>query len=664
MDLPSSSSTDCSSDVLGNVGNGSPGLSCTSGNLRLNSPSPDLRTQEANGTSLSECDHSRQNSINCGAIPYFQPVEITKICCVGAGYVGGPTAAVIALHNPHIKFTVVDGDETKINQWNSRHLPVHEVGLKEILRVTRDGTESVTFISEPNVFERSRTLSSLLSVSESETSFNRYGNKITVPSRLPNLFFSVDVLREISEAEIILIAVNTPTKTHGIGAGKVTDMTAIEAVSKQIALHAKSGTIIVERSTVPCRTSETIEKIIKTYRQDSDLEILSNPEFMAEGTAISDLLHPSRVIIGSRPTPSGRRAAAALSSIYEAWVPRSKIITVNTWSAELSKLVANAMLAQRVSSINSISAICEATGADINEVAHSVGLDPRIGDQFLQAGVGFGGSCFKKDILSLIYLAEGLRLSEVAEYWQQVLTINDWQRKRFARIVITCLNGTLTGKKLTVLGYAFKKDTADKRDSPSVECIKMLLEDTPAEIAIYDPCCNQDTVKEEMKTLIGREVLKKNGGPINVCVEPYEACWDSHAIIIMTDADEFRTSLNKSPASKAEGSSIDPRPFQHSVPTESELLSLQTYLSSHLNTTDPFQRLKDEPPCEKDCSLCKLKTQRKLSRDERMDWSRIANHLQEPKWVFDGRGVLDIDEMAALGVRVKAIGKPNGVVYT
>jgi UDPglucose 6-dehydrogenase len=383
---------------------------------------------------------------------------------------------------------------------------------------------------------------------------------------------------------------------------------------------------------------------------------------MAEGTAINDLLHPSRVIIGSRPTPSGRRAAAALSSIYESWVPLSKLITINTWSAELSKLVANAMLAQRISSINSISAICEATGANIDEVAQSIGLDPRIGNQFLQAGVGFGGSCFKKDILSLIYLAEGLGLTEVAEYWQQVLSINEWQRKRFMRVVIACLNGTLTGKKLTVLGYAFKKDTADTREPPSLDCVKMLLDDAPAEITIYDSCCNPDTVKEEIKTLIRSEVLKENGGPITVCQDPYQACLDSHAILIMTDSDEFRNSVKKPLKFQGNDTLVDPRPFKHVIPTESEILSLQTYLSSTLNTTDPLRRFKDQPPCEINCSLCQSDTRGWSFTNQRLDWSRIAQYLKEPKWVFDGRGVLDVGKMADMGVRVKAIGKADGVV--
>jgi UDPglucose 6-dehydrogenase len=386
------------------------------------------------------------------------------------------------------------------------------------------------------------------------------------------------------------------------------------------------------------------------------LEVLCNPEFLAEGTAMDDLLHPSRVIIGADSTPSGCKAAATLSSMYESWVPRARIITTNTWSSELSKLVANAMLAQRISSINSISAICEATGADIDEVAHSVGLDPRIGDKFLRAGIGFGGSCFKKDILSLSYLAEGLGLTEVSEYWQQVLSINEWQRKIFVRSVITCLNGTLRGKKVTLLGYAFKKDTADMRESPALDCIKTLLEEESAEIAIYDTCCNPKAIEEEIKASVGNEILDVYGGPIKIYADPYQACLDSYAVLIMTNSDEFRntstdtTIQNKFPVH-------DPRPFQHLDPTETEILALQSYLSFRFGTTDPLRRFNDEPACEEGCIECATVKAAGTLKTERLDWSRIAYHLQKPKWVFDGRGVLDVKEMEELGVRVRSIGK-------
>ena len=321
------------------------------------------------------------------------------------------------------------------------------------------------------------------------------------------------------------------------------------------------------------------------------------------------------------------------------------------------------MLAQRISSINSISAICEKTGADVDEVAKSIGLDPRIGNKFLRAGLGFGGSCFKKDILSLVYLAESLGLEEVAEYWQQVVTINEFQRARFVRRVIKCLNGTLVGKKLTILGYAFKKDTNDTRESPALDSIKGLLEDAPSEIAVFDPCCVPAVVKHEIGRLLGKDILKENGGPVEVYADAYQACLKSHAILIMTECDEFKnTRASKSPklGAKTSKSFTDPRPFQRLEPTESEILALHKYLASVVNMQDPLQRFEEDPECEAGCTACADEgavTEVKGKENERLDWARIAYHLQRPKWVFDGRNVLDIPEMEALGVRVEGIGK-------
>ena len=421
---------------------------------------------------------------------------------------------------------------------------------------------------------------------------------------------------------------------------------------------------------------------MQVHRPNEPFEILSNPEFLAEGTAINDLLNPPRIIIGSASTPSGRAAATTLASIYS-WVPPSRIITTNTWSselsklvanamlaqrissinsisaicektgadiaeisesvgsdprigskflqagigfggscfrkdisslvylAELSKLVANAMLAQRISSINSISAICEKTGADIAEISESVGSDPRIGSKFLQAGIGFGGSCFRKDISSLVYLAETLGLDEVAEYWSQVLTINSWQRTRFIRRVIRCLNGTLVGKKLTILGYAFKKGTSDTRESPALECIKILLEEAPMEIAIYDPYCTPAQVTSEIETLLGKEAMKQDGGCVEVYSNVYAACESSSGLLILTDCDEFKTSSGSSEKSFRESrkcTSMDPRPFTSLEPTESELLALNKYLASisipSTSTPDPLQRLHPEPDCPVGCVEC------------------------------------------------------------
>lgn len=429
---------------------------------------------------------------------------------------------------------------------------------------------------------------------------------------------------------------------------------------------------------------------------------MSNPEFLAEGTAIKDLLSPDRVIIGCADTASGRRAAATLTDIYAAWVPRSRITTINVWSSELSKLVANAMLAQRISSINSVSAICEKTGADIEEIALSIGLDPRIGPQFLKSSLGFGGSCFKKDILSLIYLAQSLGLHEVGEYWQQVLTLNDFQRSRFARHVITRLNNTLLRKKITLLGYAFKKNTSDTRESPALDVIKILLNDGPAEIAIFDPCCNPDTVKAEIQRLLGNaddRLLKAEGGPVEVYTDVYSACRDSHAIVILTEWDEFRnipvpTTSKHSPkdiktiggpkSSKTRKVPFpDPRPFQTPEPSESDLLALHRYLSSQsvphlgrtvtailtppstpnpepsIDTSNPLNRYTPEPACSKTCPDCTRDTGTYSKAGEQLDWIRIAGSLKSPKWVFDGRGIIDVPEMSKLGIRVEAIGKSS-----
>jgi len=397
---------------------------------------------------------------------------------------------------------------------------------------------------------------------------------------------------------------------------------------------------------------------------------------LAEGTAVKDLLTPDRVIIGSSDTPEGRRAAATLGDVYSAWVPRSRITTINVWSSELSKLVANAMLAQRISSINSISAICEKTGADIEQVALSIGLDPRIGPQYLKSSLGFGGSCFKKDILSLIYLSESLGLHEVGEYWQQVLALNDFQRNRFARRVITRLNNTLVRKKITLLGYAFKKNTSDTRESPAVDVIKTLLNDGPAEIAIFDPCCNPEMVKAELQRLLGSKeesLLKTEGGCIEVYTDAYAACQDSNAVVILTEWDEFRNAplpakLNSTNSSilKRKAALPDPRPFQSVEPTESEILALHKFLSSqahnsavntYVDAANPLSRYVAEPECEAHCKECVRESEAFTKAGEQLDWIRVTKTLKSPKWVFDGRGIIDIPALESLGVRVEAIGK-------
>ncbi|PTB38708.1 uncharacterized protein TrAFT101_006730 [Trichoderma asperellum] len=592
-------------------------------------------------------------------------ITIRNICCVGAGYVGGPTAAVIAFQNPHIKVTVVDRDVTRIRRWNSRHPPIYEPGLHDIVRIARDGGRETTVSGQPS----------------DETSVSEKG-ETSVARREPNLFFSTDVAGHIAEADIVLVAVNTPTKERGVGAGSATDMTAFEAVTGFVAQYAREGAIIVEKSTVPCRTAQLVADTLAMHRPGVHFEILSNPEFLAAGTAVNDLLYPDRILIGSAPTPSGKRAAEALLEVYAAWVPRERILTTNVWSSELAKLVANSMLAQRISSINSISAVCEQTGADVDEVARAIGVDPRIGNKFLMAGIGFGGSCFKKDVLNLVYLADTMGLPEVGEYWRQVVKMNEYARDRFTNRVIKCLNNTLVGKKVTILGYAFKKNTSDTREAPALEMIKTLLEERPREIAVFDPCCNPFVVKNEIKALLGPQITAS----VQVYGNAYDACKDSTAVVIATEFDEFRNQPVPKPAptpvdqpapkmiGRKPNPKSDPRPFKESTPTENDLLALHKHLVQRDGQTseDPLDRFNVEPDCDEDCPDCiqareseengfatGMGSAEEYKPKERLDWVRIAETMAKPRWVFDGRGVIDSREMVKLGVRVESVGRQH-----
>jgi UDPglucose 6-dehydrogenase len=421
---------------------------------------------------------------------------------------------------------------------------------------------------------------------------------------------------------------------------------------------------------------------LAVYRPGVPFEILSNPEFLAEGTAIKNLLNPDRILVGSLQTSPGIAAAAALKNVYSSWVDPTKIITVNLWSSELAKLVANAMLAQRISSINTISAVCERTGANIDEVAHTVGLDQRLGSRFLKAGIGFGGSCFKKDILSLVYMAKSLELPEVGEYWLQVLKINEFQRIRFVQRILTKLNGNLVGKKIAILGYAFKKDTNDTRESPAIDVVKQLIADAPSEIAIFDPRCSPQIVKTEIKRLYnssGPQLLKPQG-PIEVYNESYDACANASAVLILTDWDQFRyPSLVVPRSAFHEGSQREsslPRRHQKE-PSETELLALRETKKSingsqpkDVGFFDPLARFEDEPPCLEGCRECERAHGEDVIAHENLEWARIAYHMKEPKWVFDGRGVVDVDGMERLGFRVETIGKAgtrsrlNGSLYS
>lgn len=407
-----------------------------------------------------------------------------NILCIGAGYVGGPTMAVIARHCPEYRVVVVDINEERIAHWNSENPPIYEPGLSEI------------------VFE----------------------------VRGKNLFFSTDVNTNIDEADIIFVSVNTPTKTFGLGAGKAADLQYWELTARQILKNSSSGKIVVEKSTLPVRTAAAIGRILDSNDKGIHFEVLSNPEFLAEGTAVRDLEYPDRVLVGARQTESGQAALSEIVEIYRHWVPEEKIVTSNVWSSELSKLVANAFLAQRVSSINTISALCEKTNADIEEVAKAVGMDSRIGPKFLKAGVGFGGSCFKKDILNLTYIAENYGLFEIARYWEQVIQINSYQQRRFVNVIIKNMFNTVVGKKIAVFGFSFKADTGDTRESPAIYVCRALLEER-AVVAIHDP-----------KALEGaRQELEEYEGKFTLETDPYTAAFGAHAIVVATDWAEFAT---------------------------------------------------------------------------------------------------------------------------
>lgn len=417
------------------------------------------------------------------------------------------------------------------------------------------------------------------------------------------------------------------------------------------------------------------------HRPGVHFEILSNPEFLAAGTAVNDLLYPDRILIGSAPTPSGKVAANALVEVYASWVPRDRILTTNVWSSELAKLVANSMLAQRISSINSISALCEQTGADVDEVARAVGVDPRIGNKFLVAGIGFGGSCFKKDVLNLVYLADTMGLPEVGEYWRQVVKMNEYARDRFSNRVIKCLNNTLVGKKVCILGYAFKKNTSDTREAPALEMIKTLLEERPREVAVFDPCCNPLVIKNEIKAALGELAATNN---ISVYSNAYDACKDSTAVVIATEFDEFRNQPppapvpqpadQPAPKSRKPNPKSDPRPFKGRKPSPNDLLALHKHLvqRSTDESPDPLTIFNVEPDCEKTCPDCLQEEASKLTGDatgmgssedykpkERVDWNRIADSMAKPRWLFDGRGVIDSNEMIKLGVRVESVGRQH-----
>eukprot|EP00850_Spirogloea_muscicola_P021889 SM000266S09834 [mRNA] locus=s266:79051:82841:- [translate_table: standard] len=397
---------------------------------------------------------------------------MVQICCIGAGYVGGPTMAMIAYKCPDIKVIVVDISKPRIAAWNSDELPIYEPGLDDVVKECRG----------------------------------------------KNLFFSTEVEKYVAESDIIFVSVNTPTKTRGLGAGKAADLTYWESAARMIADVSTSD------------------------------KILSNPEFLAEGTAIEDLKAPDRVLIGGRETPEGQKAVAALKAVYAHWVPEAQILTTNLWSAELSKLAANAFLAQRISSVNAISALCEATGADVSEVAYAIGKDSRIGPKFLGASVGFGGSCFQKDILNLVYICECNGLLEVAHYWKQVVSINDYQKSRFVKRIVSSMFNTVSGKKIAILGFAFKKDTGDTRETPAIDVAHGLLGDK-ALLSIYDPQVTEDQVRRDLSMNKFdwdhpqhlQPVSPTAHQKVSVVWDAYAAAKDAHGVAVITEWDEFKT---------------------------------------------------------------------------------------------------------------------------
>jgi UDPglucose 6-dehydrogenase len=462
--------------------------------------------------------------------------NITSICCIGAGYVGGPTMSVIAQKNPDIKVTVVDLNAQRIADWNDDDfdkLPIYEPGLDEVVAEARGR----------------------------------------------NLFFSTAVDKAIDEAEVIFISVNTPTKTYGAGKGMAADLKYVELCARQIAKVATSDKIVVEKSTLPVKTAEAIQNILDHTGNGVNFQILSNPEFLAEGTAMRDLAVPDRVLIGGdTSTEEGQTAIQALVDVYAAWVPQDNILTTNVWSSELSKLTANAFLAQRVSSINSISELCEATGANVQEVAKAIGMDSRIGTKFLQASVGFGGSCFQKDILNLVYIAKSLGLQEVSDYWHQVILMNNHQRNRFAKNIVKTLYNTVSGKTIAFLGWAFKKDTNDTRESAAIYVADQLL-DEQATIKVYDPKVSAKQMQSDLNYLNTRTEAE-NSKYLVTETNPYKALEGANAIAVLTEWDDFTT----------------------------------------------------------------------------YDWQRIYDNMQKPAFLFDGRNLLQVEDLLSIGFIYKTIG--------
>ena len=520
---------------------------------------------------------------------------------------------------------MADLNSQRIAAWNTDHLPIYEPGLMEVLKPARDGLD-----------------------------------------RTPNLFFSDKVRESIAAADLIFLCVPTPTKTTGTGAGRAADLVFVEKAARMIAEVSEDDKIVVEKSTVPCKTADRIRGTFSAMgRPGVRFDILSNPEFLAEGTAINDLLTPDRILIGSLKTERGLQACAALADVYARWVPRERVITMNLWSAEMAKLAANALLAQRISSINAFSAVCEATGADIDEVAFAVGLDRRIGSKMLKSSIGFGGSCFKKDVLNLVYIAETMHLPEVASYWNSVVEINEYQKDRFIKRIVACLFQTLTNKKVAILGYAYKKDTGDTRESAAISLVNHLIVEN-AEVTIYDPKVEESAIWESLSygSTQFNEVKKRT----TVCRTAYEACEDADAVVIATEWDEFSNKTVKPPTTSTPS---NPRTIGNSTlkrasssSQDSEPIFSTTGISSKSSIADLSSQTsvadEDETAVKGTAPLVSIREHVATIEDQpsgRLDWSHVARVMRKPMYVFDGRNVVDAAKLGRLGFRVEGIGK-------
>ena len=485
---------------------------------------------------------------------------------------------------------MVDLNEQRINAWNSSILPIFEPGLNDLVKVARDGTDG----------------------------------------RTPNLHFSTDVTRAVQRADIIFISVNTPTKTGGIGAGSASDLGYVELAARMIAEISTTDKIIVEKSTVPCGTADRLRSIFKALKPGVTFDILSNPEFLAEGTAVNDLLQPDRVLIGSHVDERSKAARDSLAAVYS-WVPQERIIDMNIWSSELAKLAANCMLAQRISSINALSAICEATGADISEVSNAIGLDSRIGSRMLKASAGFGGSCFKKDVLSLVYIAESLHLREVAQYWRGVNDMNEHQKTRFSQRITAALHNTLLRKKVTILGWAYKKNTGDTRESAAISIAGHLLAEG-AQLAIYDPQVSSEQILRDLE-IPGKAVQDR----VVIHKDACEACIDTNAIVILTEWDEFKTDTLY-----LEDRPEDSPPFNGNGTAASSDSGIDMAGDSYDSAV-----------------LANESVASPYRPTNRVDWERIAMVVRRPRLVFDGRNIVEAKKLASLGFIVESVGKAH-----